>query len=414
MANENVAFGLKPVRMADGSPYAGGVDMYYVPSPTAPPCSGRPGEVGRLRRHCGGRLRHPLRRRRHHHRRRRGLRRRRFHVARLRCGFDRPLSARRPRAGHPVRDPGGWRRRRSRGGGCRPQRRHHRGCRLDLHEALGRHARHFDQGDHRHAAASHRGSPSVPTTRSARTPRCSSPSTTPPSRRALPRPASKGRTEHMMVQTRSTCPAFFGRASTPSSAPNMPSSPRNTRKIFDVRTSDKAYEKVAELTGLGLASVKAEGASIVYDTPGQGPETTFTHVTYGLGFIMTREAEGGQPVSAHRREQHQGADLVHVDDQGNRPRQRPQPRAPRPAMSAATAWPGSASHPTANGTQSNLLTAADLSEASLEDAMTTIMRRRTAAASRSRCAPFDDRRARARSSTPPASSRPMVGGHGGQ
>jgi hypothetical protein len=32
MANENVAFGLKPVRMADGSPYSGGVDMYYVPS----------------------------------------------------------------------------------------------------------------------------------------------------------------------------------------------------------------------------------------------------------------------------------------------------------------------------------------------------------------------------------------------
>src|SRR6476620_7193368 len=32
MANENVAFGLKPVRMADGSPYSGGVDMYYMPS----------------------------------------------------------------------------------------------------------------------------------------------------------------------------------------------------------------------------------------------------------------------------------------------------------------------------------------------------------------------------------------------
>lgn len=32
MANENIAFGLKPVRMADGSPYNGAVDMYYVPS----------------------------------------------------------------------------------------------------------------------------------------------------------------------------------------------------------------------------------------------------------------------------------------------------------------------------------------------------------------------------------------------
>lgn len=32
MANTNVAYGLKPVRMADGSPYNGAVDMYYVPS----------------------------------------------------------------------------------------------------------------------------------------------------------------------------------------------------------------------------------------------------------------------------------------------------------------------------------------------------------------------------------------------
>lgn len=30
MANSNVAFGLKPVRMADGGPYNGAVNMYYV------------------------------------------------------------------------------------------------------------------------------------------------------------------------------------------------------------------------------------------------------------------------------------------------------------------------------------------------------------------------------------------------
>jgi hypothetical protein len=32
MANGNVAYGLKPVRMADGSPYNGAVDIYYVPA----------------------------------------------------------------------------------------------------------------------------------------------------------------------------------------------------------------------------------------------------------------------------------------------------------------------------------------------------------------------------------------------
>jgi hypothetical protein len=39
----------------------------------------------------------------------------------------------------------------------------------------------------------------------------------------------------------------------------------------------------------------------------------------------------------------------------------------------------SASHPTANGTQSNLLTAADLSESSLEDALTTIAQAKNSA-----------------------------------
>lgn len=35
MANANVAFGLKPVRMLDGSPFNGCVDMFYLPSSVA-------------------------------------------------------------------------------------------------------------------------------------------------------------------------------------------------------------------------------------------------------------------------------------------------------------------------------------------------------------------------------------------
>jgi len=35
MANANVAFGLKPVRMKDGSPYNGACDMYYMPTSVA-------------------------------------------------------------------------------------------------------------------------------------------------------------------------------------------------------------------------------------------------------------------------------------------------------------------------------------------------------------------------------------------
>lgn len=35
MANANVAYGLKPVRMLDGSPFTGSVDMFYMPSSVA-------------------------------------------------------------------------------------------------------------------------------------------------------------------------------------------------------------------------------------------------------------------------------------------------------------------------------------------------------------------------------------------
>jgi hypothetical protein len=93
-----------------------------------------------------------------------------------------------------------------------------------------------------------------------------------------------------MVQTRSTLPSLLWPGLHALFGTEYAKHPKEYTRIFDVRTSDKAYEKLAELTGLGLASVKAEGASIVYDTPGQGPETTFTHVTYGLGWMATREA----------------------------------------------------------------------------------------------------------------------------
>lgn len=143
-------------------------------------------------------------------------------------------------------------------------------------------------------------------------------------------------------------------------------------RIFDIRKSTKAYEKVAEATGLGLAAVKAEGASIIYDAPGQGPTNVFTHVTYGLGYIMTREAEEDNQyqqvaeanAAALPWSMWTTKEIVHANVLNR---------------AFSTSYLGGdgeplidAGHPTANGSQSNLLTAADLSEASLEDALTTI------------------------------------------
>jgi hypothetical protein len=150
-------------------------------------------------------------------------------------------------------------------------------------------------------------------------------------------------------------------------------------KIFDVRKSKKAYEKVLEATGFGLASVKGEGQSITYDSSGQGPATVFTHVTYGLGYIVTREAQEDNQYqevaeanaqalpwsmlvtkeTVHANVLNRGFNTSYVGGDG------------KPLFSAT--------HPTANGTQSNLLTAADLSEAAIEDAVTNITNARNSA-----------------------------------
>src|SRR5687767_13907593 len=66
--------------------------------------------------------------------------------------------------------------------------------------------------------------------------------------------------------------------------------PRRYADIFRVETSDKAYEEIVELSGFGLAPIKAEGSSIAYDSTSQGPTSRFTNLVYGLGFIETRES----------------------------------------------------------------------------------------------------------------------------
>jgi len=59
--------------------------------------------------------------------------------------------------------------------------------------------------------------------------------------------------------------------------------------IFDKNTSTKAFEEDVGAAMFGLAPVKTEGGAISYDTAEQAFIDRYTHVTYGLGFIITRE-----------------------------------------------------------------------------------------------------------------------------
>lgn len=59
--------------------------------------------------------------------------------------------------------------------------------------------------------------------------------------------------------------------------------------LFDTFNSRKAWEEDVGYTGFGLFQQKGEGESVSYDTARQGFISRYTHVSYGLGFIVTRE-----------------------------------------------------------------------------------------------------------------------------
>ncbi|MDO9334941.1 MAG: Mu-like prophage major head subunit gpT family protein [Caulobacter sp.] len=149
--------------------------------------------------------------------------------------------------------------------------------------------------------------------------------------------------------------------------------PNQWGQVFEKGRSTKAYEQLVETTTFGLASVKPEGQSIVYDVDAEGYKTTLTHVVYGLGYIVTREEnEDNQYLEVSKRRSanlaysmRTTAEYVHWNIL-NRAFSTSYPIGDGAALV-------SAAHPTMAGNASNLLTAADLSETSLEDAMKLIM-----------------------------------------
>ena len=59
--------------------------------------------------------------------------------------------------------------------------------------------------------------------------------------------------------------------------------------LFDKYTSQKAFEEDVGVSSFGLAVAKTEGSPISYDSERQAFITRYQHVVYALGFIITRE-----------------------------------------------------------------------------------------------------------------------------
>lgn len=144
-------------------------------------------------------------------------------------------------------------------------------------------------------------------------------------------------------------------------------------QVFDMDSSDKAYEEDVEVTGFGLAPIKAEGQSLSYDSESQGYTKRYTHVAYSLGYIVTKEelADNQYEVVSKRRSRalafsmRQTKEVVHANVFN------------RAFDSNYAGGDGkellATDHPSLAGSWSNeLAVAADLSEASLEDIMIQI------------------------------------------
>lgn len=58
--------------------------------------------------------------------------------------------------------------------------------------------------------------------------------------------------------------------------------------LFDTFKSRRAWEEDVSVSSFGLAIQKNEGAGVTYDSEQQGFLTRYTHVEYALGFIITR------------------------------------------------------------------------------------------------------------------------------
>lgn len=59
--------------------------------------------------------------------------------------------------------------------------------------------------------------------------------------------------------------------------------------LVNIKKSKKNFEETIQSTTFGLAPIKAEGTGVSFTQSQQGYTTRATHVTYALGYIVTRE-----------------------------------------------------------------------------------------------------------------------------
>lgn len=140
--------------------------------------------------------------------------------------------------------------------------------------------------------------------------------------------------------------------------------------LFDIESSDRAFEEEVLMTGFGAAPTKAEGSAVVYDTAQESWTSRYTHETVALAFAVTEEAMEDNLYDTFAK--------IRARALARAMAQTKQVKAANVYNNGfSAAYPGgdavalfSSAHPTVgDGNQSNLETAADLAEGTLETAI---------------------------------------------
>jgi len=143
--------------------------------------------------------------------------------------------------------------------------------------------------------------------------------------------------------------------------------------LYDVENSDRAFEEEVLFTGFGTAPTKGEGAAVSYDDAQESYTARYTAETVALAFAVTEEAMEDNLYDTFAKLRARGLARAMANTK--------QVKAANIFNNGFSDTIGdgaaffSAAHPTiSDGNQSNLLAAADLTEATLETALTSIQK----------------------------------------
>ena len=143
--------------------------------------------------------------------------------------------------------------------------------------------------------------------------------------------------------------------------------------LYEVENSDRAFEEEVLFTGFGTAPTKGEGSAVSYDDAQESYTARYTAETVALAFAVTEEAMEDNLYDTFAKLRARGLARAMANTK--------QVKAANIFNNGFSDTIGdgaaffSAAHPTiSDGNQSNLLAAADLTEATLETALTSIQK----------------------------------------